>query len=58
MVAAAKGFVILTMYLPSESHVSWDDARIVPRDSQVQWAIQCTWSTGTTEFATRAGKFT
>jgi len=46
------------MYLPSELHVSWDDARIVPRDSQVQWAIQCTWSTGTTEFATRAGKFT
>ena len=46
------------MYLQSESHVLWDDARIVPHDSQVQWAIQSTWSTGTIEFATRAGKFT
>ena len=36
--------------------VLWEDTRIVPRDSQL-WAIQSHGvTTGTIEFATRAGK--
>ena len=53
-----KEFVILTIVLLTRfatvDVVLWDDTRIVPCDSQL-WVIECT---GTTEYATRAGKFT
>jgi len=42
-----NGFVILRIVfltrIATVDMVLWDDARVVPCDSQL-WAIQCTWS--------------
>jgi len=50
-----KAFVILTIALVLSTELQLL-TRIVPCGSQL-WAIQHTWSTGTAEVVTRAGKF-
>ena len=50
-----KAFVILTIALILSTELQML-TRIVPFGSQL-WAMQHTWSTGTSEVATRAGKF-
>jgi len=56
MVHYKKEYVNLTILtrFATVDVVLWDDTRMVTCDSQL-WVIQCT---GTTENATRAGKFT